>query len=275
MLEMLAQAQASRELFPAFVLDPSGKIEGIPEPSDANQMLLAQIVGLKEMARLLTADTHAAVREREAAESQMAAMSVHITTLGADRDDWKRRAEAAERMLVPVEPPGDHEYHGPTTSEPHPTLEGQVVKRAVQDETHERFHKAVGDVIAGKVMPAAREQMRRELDRAPPDAPITASTSRPMPGKAITFSQQEVGLRLPVTTFSAAGHDFVAGRCGCGRLWVDISNTPREWIGQNGIQHDSDSELSEYQWGVIRDRAKEEDERIALAMAPVGISAGG
>lgn len=76
-------------------------------------------------------------------------------------------------------------------------------------------------------------------------------------------------------TISAAGHDFVSGRCACGRHWVDIRNTPKEWIGQKGVQHDPDSELSEYQWGLIQTEARKEDERIADAMAPVAVGASG
>ena len=82
--------------------------------------------------------------------------------------------------------PGDHDYHGPV-----------VDGKTVSDEVHERFHGAIGDVLAGKVMPKAREQMREALNRQLPDAPTTASKSRPMPGRALAFNQQQIGLRSP------------------------------------------------------------------------------
>lgn len=112
------------------------------------------------------------------------------------RDCWRN-------PMVATEKPGDHPYHGPV--KPHDiTGEGGEVmrteRRAVPDEVHERFHKAVGDVISGKVMPAAREQMKRELERAPPYAPPSsdppASTSKPLPGSAL-FAHQAIGLPLP------------------------------------------------------------------------------
>lgn len=114
-------------------------------------------------------------------------------------DDWcaKYRAEqgetcrlsaelmAAHDKLATAENTGNHDYHGPAEEVPHPTIEGRTERRAVPDVAHEQFHRAVGDVLAGKIMPKAREQMRDALSRSSPDAPTTASTSRPMPGKAL------------------------------------------------------------------------------------------
>ena len=90
------------------------------------------------------------------------------------------------RLLAISEKPGDHDYHGPTESVPHPTLEGQSIRRATPDPTHEQFHRAVGDVLAGKIIPEARRQMEDALKRPLPDAPAGASTSKPMPGKALS-----------------------------------------------------------------------------------------
>jgi hypothetical protein len=67
-------------------------------------------------------------------------------------------------------------------------------------------------------------------------------------------------------TFDAAGHSFIAGRCGCGRLWIDIRTTPKEWIGQTGIHHEPDTTLTEYQWGVIDGQRKREEEQLERAM---------
>jgi hypothetical protein len=96
---------------------------------------------------------------------------------------------AAWSVKLTAEAAGDHSYHGPTKDEPHPTLEGQVVRRPVPDEVHEQFHRAVGDVLAGKVIPAARKQMREALDKAPPEA-------KGMPDRAIRLVRQDVGLRV-------------------------------------------------------------------------------
>lgn len=55
-----------------------------------------------------------------------------------------------------AESPGDHTYNGPV-----------VNGKAVPDDVHERFHKAIGDVMAGKVMHEARKQMQESLKNAP------------------------------------------------------------------------------------------------------------
>ena len=54
---------------------------------------------------------------------------------------------------------GSHPYHGPTKD-----------GASIPDPTHERFHGAVGDVIAGKILPAARRQMQDALAGAPKEA---------------------------------------------------------------------------------------------------------
>lgn len=94
---------------------------------------------------------------------------------------------ALKRMLGVEENPGNHDYNGPADED----------GRSVPDVVHERFHKAVGDVMAGDVMPKAREQMRKALDAAPKHEKTTASTGKPMPKGAIGFGQQVIGLRLP------------------------------------------------------------------------------
>jgi hypothetical protein len=70
--------------------------------------------------------------------------------------------------------PGDHLYHGPVRD-----------GASIPDPDHERFHQSVGDVLAGKILPKAREQMAEALKRTPPDAVTDASTSKPMPGRAM------------------------------------------------------------------------------------------
>lgn len=72
--------------------------------------------------------------------------------------------------LLPTTEPGNHDYNGPTETVPHPDLPGRTVQRAVSDPVHENFHRAVGDVLAGKVIPAARRQMQEALKSAPKES---------------------------------------------------------------------------------------------------------
>lgn len=53
------------------------------------------------------------------------------------------------------------DYHGPTTRGD----DGRSYP--VPDTVHERFHESVNDVLDGKILPAAREQMKDALARAP------------------------------------------------------------------------------------------------------------
>lgn len=94
---------------------------------------------------------------------------------------------ALKRLLAADENVGNHDYNGPADED----------GRSLPDVVHERFHKAVGDVMAGDVMPKAREQMRKALDAAPKHEKTTASTGKPMPKGAIGFGQQVIGLRVP------------------------------------------------------------------------------
>lgn len=133
------------------------------------------------------------------------ALRVDVTNAKAERDGaFKAGFSAAKRKFAEtgvypaiVEEPGAHDYHGPTE----PVLDSDGVpthnRRAVADVVHERFHKTVGDVLAGKVIPAARKQMRDALDKAPKFAETTASTAAPMNPNAIRFNGQQIGLRLP------------------------------------------------------------------------------
>lgn len=101
-----------------------------------------------------------------------------------ERDALRQKTSAAE------EEPGSHPYHGPSA----PDASGRNV--SIPDQVHERFHQSVGDILAGKVIPAARKQMEDALRQTPKDAPTTASTSKPMPGNATRFAVLEKGIRL-------------------------------------------------------------------------------
>jgi hypothetical protein len=54
------------------------------------------------------------------------------------------------------EAPGNLDYNGPTKD-----------GKAVPDPAHERFHGAIGDVLAGNIIPAARRQMQEALKSCP------------------------------------------------------------------------------------------------------------
>lgn len=70
-----------------------------------------------------------------------------------------------QQLWLPTEP-GSHPYHGPTKPDPET---GNPVP--IHDLDHEGFHKAVGNVIAGKIIPAARRQMQEALKNAPKEKP--------------------------------------------------------------------------------------------------------
>jgi len=72
---------------------------------------------------------------------------------------WENRAETlarARRLVLADENPGDHPYHGP--------VEGG---KTIPDEVHQRMHRSIGDVLAGKVLPEARRQMQEALKGVP------------------------------------------------------------------------------------------------------------
>jgi hypothetical protein len=73
----------------------------------------------------------------------------------------------------------DPDYIGPTVPD------GDGVRRAVPDATHERFHEAVKDVLAGRILPKAREQMRDAINAPLPHPETTASISKPFPTGAL------------------------------------------------------------------------------------------
>lgn len=105
-----------------------------------------------------------------------------VASLEARVKELESYSHGLTRMIdtIRAESPGEHPYHGPLGA---PDEHGQ--RRAVPDPAHERFHGAIGDIIAGKILPKAREQMARELAKAPPHQETTASTPAPMPGKAL------------------------------------------------------------------------------------------
>lgn len=130
----------------------------------------ARIVGLEMRLRdAQIAYDQLAMLLRNCARDRDAAFSCE-----RDADEWsdallQERAELRLELsrlhaILATSEPGAHDYHGPVAD-----------GRAVPDPVHERFHGSIGDVLAGKVLPKAREQMREALDRAPKEkAPFPA-----------------------------------------------------------------------------------------------------
>ncbi len=63
------------------------------------------------------------------------------------------------RLALPVEPQS-HDYIGPV-----------VHGKPVDDAVHERAYQVVGDILGGKLLPKAREQLSAALRRAPQEKP--------------------------------------------------------------------------------------------------------
>lgn len=115
------------------------------------------------------------IKERDLAREAVASLSRAMEVL--ERKDIDREADshslkvtiekqarlfgaacqeiARLKSMLPAEGSGP-DYHGPVK-------DGE----AVPDPVHEQFHRAVGDVLAGKVMSKARDQMRKALDGVP------------------------------------------------------------------------------------------------------------
>lgn len=102
------------------------------------------------------------LRENERlADGLLADRDREIVQLRAERAAWKCMYE---RLSAVDEDVGSHDYHGPM-SKPGPDEPGRPVP--IPDIIHERFHKSVGDVLSGKIIPEARRQMEEALKNAP------------------------------------------------------------------------------------------------------------
>lgn len=127
-----------------------------------------------------------------ALEAAVSERDREITQLRAEREAWKYLYEMAKpdsdtRMLAADEA-GSHPYHGPTR--PVTDADGNVTGReSVPDPVHERAHGVVGDILAGKVIRPARDQMEKALadakvkdGKAPPPFPVAPKMSDPRLG---------------------------------------------------------------------------------------------
>ena len=87
-------------------------------------------------------------------------------------------AEVASRDACIADPAGNHDYIGPAS---------RGKSGNPPDPVHEQFHRAVGDVLAGRVIPEARRQMEEALKNAPKE-PVSA------PGAILRGNKANVGL---------------------------------------------------------------------------------
>lgn len=114
-------------------------------------------------------------RDAERLEHQLAATHDILDALRQENEDLKRevathrawnkavnaalgqaeRENADMHAMLPETP----DYHGPTKD-----------GKSVADSVHERVHEVVKDVLAERVIPAARKQLQGALDKAPKDA---------------------------------------------------------------------------------------------------------
>lgn len=129
----------------------------------------------------LMGERDVATQERDLARAETVACREAIATTLDAISVLSLEIRALKQRLAhwPESPAPD--YHGPV-------VDGQPAP----DETHERFYESVKDVLAGRVMPQAREQMRDALGRAPEPA-----KTKTLPRGAITTQRQNIGLRLP------------------------------------------------------------------------------
>jgi hypothetical protein len=98
---------------------------------------------------------------------QVSVLNVQLASAQSTTNHWRGYAEQLKGRLT-AEQPTDIDYHGPVKD-----------GKAIDDAPHEQFHRAVGDVIAGKIIPAARRQMEDALRQAPKEkAPFPVGGSR-------------------------------------------------------------------------------------------------
>lgn len=123
-------------------------------------------------------DRDAALAHAEAAEierddyARRLGLTDHAwSVMAKERDDFRDalcatvgKLMVAEQRLAALEPlkaeTDNHDYHGTKQD-----------NKAVPDEVHERFHRSIGDVLAGRVIPEARRQMQEALKSAPKEKP--------------------------------------------------------------------------------------------------------
>lgn len=105
-----------------------------------------------------------------------------ILILRAEREAWKHMYEelrgktgAPDARMLRADETGNHNYHGPTKD-----------GKAVPDPVHERAHEVVGDILGGRIIRPARDQMEKALadarvkdGKTPAEIPTTPNLSDP------------------------------------------------------------------------------------------------
>lgn len=133
------------------------------------QKALNRVCQQRDAARAAVTSLGGRICELETYSQTMAVENDRLRSLDLDqlRDE---NTDLRKRLWLPVEP-GEHDYTGPTKPDPDT---GRPVP--VPDPVHERFHGSIGDVLAGRVIPAARRQMQEALKSAPKE-PTTIPTN--------------------------------------------------------------------------------------------------
>lgn len=141
------------------IVPPQSLIEAMVEeaPAIRRGYLVARINALEPEVLALTAS----LARAKMAESRVAALEHENMAMGSMLALLSRKLTHYMEM-VDAEP-GNHDYHRPL-GKPDETTGRRT---PAPDPVHERFHGAVGDVLAGKVIPAARRQMQEALKNAP------------------------------------------------------------------------------------------------------------
>jgi hypothetical protein len=159
-------------------LAPDGLAPVLAEATDTFQRLQLRVDSLHETARRLYDERNAARADAIEAGNEIRRLRMENLTQRDRIEGLEGEAAAMEILrghdaetiaslsdaLMRVNDQGKRDYIGPT--ETVETTAGPV-KQAVPDPVHENFHRAIGDVIDGKVMSGAREQMRKALDSVP------------------------------------------------------------------------------------------------------------
>lgn len=129
---------------------------------------IAKLTGERDAARAAITSLGGRICELESYSQTMAVENDRLRSLDLDQLR-NENTELRKRLWLPVET-GEHDYNGPVKPDPDT---GRPVP--VPDPVHERFHGSIGDVLAGRVIPAARRQMQEALKSAPKE-PTTIPT---------------------------------------------------------------------------------------------------
>jgi hypothetical protein len=122
---------------------------GIHVPSDWRIPVAAAEINVEPEIPVTEVSSTWAFQEHRLAVSEAA--NQYLRTTIAEKSDRIAELEHDIRMLK-ADKVSDHNYHGPTEN-----------GKAVPDESHERFHGSIGDVLSGNIIRPARDQMERAL----------------------------------------------------------------------------------------------------------------